>query len=102
MFSTGIFLAGLRLNEPFFKYLIKKFCLNCIGELLDPVGESFQTKTLSTFLASSLNVELVHIILKGIKKFQDERVEAAQPVVPEGTSRQSENYLRKVEEATNN
>jgi hypothetical protein len=29
------------------------------------------TQALSSFLASSLNVELVHIILKGIKKFSD-------------------------------
>ena len=37
--------------------------------------EILQTQTLSTFLASSLNVELVHIILKGIKKFSNVRLE---------------------------
>ena len=33
MFTTGIFLAALRLYEPFFLYLIKKFGLNCMGIL---------------------------------------------------------------------
>lgn len=37
--------------------------------------EILQTQTLSTFLASSLNVELVHIILKVIKKFSNVRLE---------------------------
>ena len=69
MFSTGILLAAIRLNEPFFQYLTKKFIFNCFGEVCDPDSDGYQTKTLSSFLASSLNVELVHIILKGIKKF---------------------------------
>ena len=34
MFSTGIILASLRLNEPFFRYLSKCFWLNCFGILL--------------------------------------------------------------------
>lgn len=71
MFSTGIVLAFLRLYEPFFLYLVKEFCLNCFGILLEKDEDGMQSKTLSSFLASSLNVELVHIILKGIKKFQD-------------------------------
>ena len=75
MFSTGIILASIRLFEPFFFFLIKKFIMNCFGIVIDEDTEGVQTKTLSTFLASSLNVELVHIILKGIKKFSEIRIE---------------------------
>lgn len=69
MFSTGIVLASIRLFEPFFSFLIKKFIMNCFGIVIDEDSEGVNTKTLSTFLASSLNVELVNIILKGIKTF---------------------------------
>jgi len=47
----------------------------CFGILLDKDAEGIKTETLSTFLASSLNVELVHIILKGIKKFSNIRIQ---------------------------
>ena len=69
MFSTGIILASIRLFEPFFFFLIKKFIMNCFGIVIDEDTEGVKSKTLSTFLASSLNVELVNIILKGIKTF---------------------------------
>ena len=39
MFSTGIILAFLRLYEPFFLFLIKRFILNCFGILLDQEGD---------------------------------------------------------------
>ena len=71
MFSTGILLAMVRLYEPFFLFLVKRFVYMCFGILLDEDAEGIKTETLSTFLASSLNVELVHIILKGIKKFSN-------------------------------
>lgn len=35
MFSTGILLAVIRLYEPFFLFLVKRFWLNCFGILLD-------------------------------------------------------------------
>ena len=38
-------------------------------------GDDLEQQTLSAFLASSLNVELVHIILKGIKKFSKLRLD---------------------------
>jgi hypothetical protein len=41
---------------------------------LEQDKEGIKAQTLSTFLASSLNVELVHIILKGIKKFSNIRM----------------------------
>jgi len=75
MFTTGIILAVVRLCEPLFVFLIKQFTFNCFGILLDEEKEGVQTKTLSTFLASSLNVELVHIILKSVKKFSANRID---------------------------
>ena len=75
MFSTGILLAIVRLFEPFFLFLIKQFIYMCFGVLLDEEEEGVYTETLSTFLASSLNVELVHIILKGIKRFSSVKIE---------------------------
>ena len=73
MFSTGILLVIVRLYEPFFIFWMKTVIKMCFGII--PVSEvdgSINTETLSTFLASSLNIELVHIILKGIKKFSNE------------------------------
>ena len=46
----------------------------CFGILINEDKEGIKAETLSTFLASSLNVELVHIILKGIKKFSNIRM----------------------------
>lgn len=68
-FSTGILLAAVRLYEPFFFFIIKQNIYMWFGEVLDADG--IKTEPLSTFLASSLNVELVHVILKGIKKFSN-------------------------------
>lgn len=79
MFSTGIVLALVRLSEPFFLFLIKQFVCKCFGIVLDEDKEGIKAQTLSTFLASSLNVELVHIILKGIKKFSNIRMKDPDP-----------------------
>ena len=73
--STGIILSGVRFNEPFLVYLMKDFICSCFGILLAEEGDGIQAQALSTFLASSLNVELVHIILKGIKKFSNIRMD---------------------------
>lgn len=88
----------LRLYEPFFQFLIKRFFLNCFGILLDMEDVGVQTKTLSTFLASSLNVELVHIILKGIKKFSNIRMHDLEPSESsDGNDLGSQEYLARQE-----
>lgn len=73
-------LALVRLYEPFFVFLIKQFVKRCFGIVLSQDPEGIKTQTLSTFLASSLNVELVHIILKGIKKFSNIRMSDPEPI----------------------
>ena len=56
------------------RFLIKKHVKGFFGYVVEEEEEgkqnSYVTNTLNTFLLSSLNVELVHIILKGITKFQ--------------------------------
>ena len=72
MFTTGIFLTLLRINEPYFYFVFYKTIMEFFGEVLseeDLIKEESLDDTLSTFLSSSLNVELVHIILKGITIF---------------------------------
>lgn len=69
LFSTGLLLSAIRFNEPIFRFLCKKFILQCFGIIIEEEKEGLQTETISAFLASSLNIELVHVILKGIKKF---------------------------------
>ena len=54
-----------------------------------------QSKTLSTFLASSLNVELVHIILKGIKKFSNIRMRDPEPSDYDGSSLNSQEQMQR-------
>ena len=70
--TTGFIMAIIRSNEPYFKLLIRKQFLGWFGELLSEkeIKESsiYMNDTLVTFLTSSLNVELVHVILVSISK----------------------------------
>ena len=72
--SQGIFLSILRLSEPLvwrtFKNKMKATICCCFNMSQDPENE--YEETLSTFLATSFNVELVYIILKGITEFTKE------------------------------
>jgi hypothetical protein len=54
---------------------------------------------LSTFLASSLNVELVHIILKGIKKFSNIRMSDPEPIDVEDSNDAQEYYEQQEKES---
>lgn len=75
-FTTGIFLTIIRLFEPLFKLLVYKQIWQFWGEIYEP-KEGDQTEeerqiandALSTFLTSSLNVELVYIMLTSISAF---------------------------------
>jgi hypothetical protein len=77
-FSTGIFLTAARMFEPLFKLLVYKQIWQFWGEIYEPKeGEQNEEErqiandSLSTFLTSSLNVELVFIILTSITAFAD-------------------------------
>ena len=75
-FSTGILLTAARFYEPLFRFLMIKDAYEFFGEVYkDKLKEQEQqvnNDALSSFLNSSLNVELVFIILKSINFFAEE------------------------------
>ena len=82
-FSTGIFLTGVRFFEPLFRHLALKKVYEFWGVLYEPrtAGHSEEelraaTDSLNSILASSLNVELVYIILKSITAFSRDEFDA--------------------------
>lgn len=69
---TGFIMAMIRVREPYFRFLLKKQFKGWFGVLMDEKeinkSQQYINDTLTTFLTSSLNVELVHIILESITK----------------------------------
>lgn len=67
---TGLIMAMIRIKEPYFKFLLKKEMKSWFGILMDEKeienSKYYINDTLTTFLTCSLNVELVHVILKSI------------------------------------
>jgi hypothetical protein len=76
-FSTGIFLTLVRLYEPHFRFLVMEKLYAVMGELYEPqmsdgmTIEEFklQNQAMNSILASSLNVELVYVILTSVTSF---------------------------------
>ena len=68
--STGVVMAFIRCFEPYFIFICRKtfFMIYGIPWTIDDEQEKYGKldDTISTFLNSSLNIELVHIILKSI------------------------------------
>lgn len=88
-FTTGIILTFVRLFEPLFKLLVYKYIYQFWGEIYEPkIGEQTEEErqiandVLSTFLTSSLNVELVYIMLTSITEFacQDDKKGINDPI----------------------
>ncbi len=69
----------IRTREPYFKFLIKQQWMSYFGELMDEKdianSQKYVNDSLATFLTSSLNVELVHIILTSITSHTKGKVE---------------------------
>ena len=67
---TGVILACIRCREPYFKFLIKQQVKEYFGVLMSEKeiaqNGGMLNDTVGTFLTSSLNVELVHVILVSI------------------------------------
>ena len=83
-FSTGIFLTLVRLYEPLFRVIILQNIYQFFGKVYVHKSKEFenieqlkaQDQALNTILTSSLNVELVYVVLKGIVMFyKDETLE---------------------------
>ena len=76
-FSTGIFLTIIRLYEPLFRILTIQIIYQWFGQIYDPKLKDnlsldqlkAQDQALNTILTSSLNVELVYVVLKSITSF---------------------------------
>jgi hypothetical protein len=74
-FSTGIFLTIARMFEPLFRFLVFSQIYEFWGEIYkskDGISEEekqIENDALSSFLSSSLNVELVYILLSSITTF---------------------------------
>lgn len=69
---TGFIMAIIRSREPYFKFLIRKQVKEWFGMVMTEKeikdSQQYMNDTLVTFLTSSLNVELVHVILVAISK----------------------------------
>jgi hypothetical protein len=69
---TGFIMSLIRAREPYFRFLISKEFKSWFGILMDEndkaISQQYVNDSLATFLTSSLNVELVHVILEAITK----------------------------------
>lgn len=74
-FSTGIFLTIARMFEPLFRYILWVKYYQFYGDFYENEKSQsaaeieIRTNALSSFLSSSLNVELVYILLESITTF---------------------------------
>ena len=69
---TGFVMSMIRIREPYFKFLIVQWYRGLFGETMSEKdienSKEQLNDSLATFLTSSLNVELVHVILDSITK----------------------------------
>lgn len=59
----------IRTYDPYYRLLIKQEFFEWFGCVIKEPKDGIKTEVLSTFLTSSLNIELVYIILTGITRF---------------------------------
>ena len=70
MFFTGLCLASARvIVDPYHRKLILSYLAQWFGIVLPELDQGIIAQPLSTYLAESLNLELINIILQGITKF---------------------------------
>ena len=81
-FTTGIGLTAVRFFEPLFRFLMITKIYEYWGEIYKPREDEgseqekqVQNDALSSFLSSSLNVELVFILLSSITTFTKKKQE---------------------------
>ena len=79
-FSTGIFLTCVRLIEPLFRVIFAQQIYQFFGKIYEPKFKDVnsvaalqaQDQALNSILTSSLNVELVYVVLKSISSFSQD------------------------------
>ena len=64
--STGTILTIIRIQEPYFKFLMISKFKQCFGILHEASTDDQINDSLASFINSSLNIELVHVILSSI------------------------------------
>ena len=69
MFGNGVFLTIVRLRDPIYRFIVKQGFYENFGIVLKEQIEGIESKPLNSYLAESLNLELINIILQGILKF---------------------------------
>ena len=67
-FSTGFFLSLVRLIDPYYRFVLTRYAKETFGIIVEKKSQ-FEAKPLNSYLAASLNLELINIILQGICKF---------------------------------
>ena len=73
VFFSGWILVLIRIFDPFYRQILKKNMYELFGYVYNEDNSQIKTQVLSSFLASSLNIELVYIILAGITRFSHEQ-----------------------------
>ena len=63
MFGAGSFLALVRMVDPYYRHILKSTVREYFGFVTDEHEEGIIAKPLNSYLAESLNVELINIIL---------------------------------------
>jgi len=63
MFTTGLILSLIRMMEPYFRHVIWKTINEYFGNIIPEPDKGITSKPLNSYLAESLNVELINIIL---------------------------------------
>ena len=63
MFGAGTFLALVRMVDPYYRHILKSTVREYFGFVTDEHDEGIIGKPLNSYLAESLNVELINIIL---------------------------------------
>ena len=74
MFSTGTCLSLVRIIDPYYRHIIKVSILELFGFVIDEYDKNKKknnTKPLNNYLAESLNLELINIILQGVSGFAE-------------------------------
>ena len=71
LFSTGWMMVLIRIFDPFYRFLILQTVYEWFGMVKEEPVDGIKAEVLSTFLSSSLNIELVYIILAGITRFSN-------------------------------
>lgn len=70
-FSTGLILSSVRLFDPYYHFVIKQAFFSYFGIVTKDLKKGIHSKPLNEYLAKSLNIELINIILQAINAFSE-------------------------------